>query len=304
MDRQPFAGHADRGAPGEVLPEVELDLGGANDLGHLLQQFVAVVVDRGIELGARHDAVDPAPVERGLRADRPVQHDHLAGAPVSDQQRHPLGRASGRQRATGWTDVAEHDVIGRDGKVAGNVQLVASTNDHAVESGNDRFRAAADGLDHLDEATHPVPVVVGPAQELLLLGEIGAGAERSIAGSRDHHDADPVIGRSLPHGVSNALDRRAIERVEHVRAVEPDGRARRPRPCSGRSFGSHAASGSPTGSAAGPTSSSATSVRSPGAISRRFRAGEAHRLAGHRQRRAQRGRRRPSGWSAPGRCPA
>src|SRR4051794_25609042 len=41
MDRQPLPGHPDRRAPGEVLPEVELDLRGADDLGHLLEQALA-----------------------------------------------------------------------------------------------------------------------------------------------------------------------------------------------------------------------------------------------------------------------
>src|SRR3954454_3684226 len=64
VDRQPLAGMPDGGRPGEVLPDLDLHLRRADRLGQLAEELCRQVVDRGVQLGARHDPVDEAPVER------------------------------------------------------------------------------------------------------------------------------------------------------------------------------------------------------------------------------------------------
>ena len=190
MERQPLPSVADGQAPGQVAPEVELRLGRAYDLGQLGQQLLAQGVDRGVQLRARHGAIDPAPLERLLGADGPVEQEHLASATIADEQRQPLRGAAGRHAAARRADVAEDDVVRGDRQVAGQVQLVAAADGHAVEAGNDRLGASPDGIDGRDEVAHPGPVVVGPLEEGGLLGEVGAGREGALAGAGQDDDAD------------------------------------------------------------------------------------------------------------------
>ena len=152
--------------------------------------------------------------------------------------------------------MAEHDVVRGHRKVARDVQLVAAAHDHAVEPRHDRLGAILDRLDRLDEAAHPVPVVVRPAQECLLLVQVGASRESAVAGAGEHDDADMVVGGRLAKRVAQAFQGGPIERVEDLRPIDADRR----HPTSDVVVDGHADQGS----------SSATSVRSPGAISRRF----------------------------------
>ncbi len=94
--------------------------------------------------------------------------------------------------------MAEHDVVCRNGQVTRDVELVAATDGHAVEPRDNRLGAVLDRLDGLDEAAHPVPVIVRALKELLLLVEIGAGAEGSVASTGQDHDTDTVIRGGLP----------------------------------------------------------------------------------------------------------
>ena len=272
MERQPFARVPDGQAPGQVAPEVELHLRRADDLRQLGQQLVAERVDGRIQLGARHDSVDPAPFERLPGADRLVEQQHLARAPVPDEQRQPLGGAAGRHAAARRADVAEDDVVRGHGQVAGQVELVAAADGHPVEPRHDRLGAGPDGVDGGDEVAHPGPVVVGALEEGGLLGEVGAGAEGALAGAGQDDDPDPVVRRRLAHVVREGIERRAVEGVVDVRPVEPD---RRP-PADDVVVDGH-----PAPPASSSSSGSTTMVVArPGAISRRLRPGRAHRLAG------------------------
>ena len=130
---------------------------------------MAIVVDGGIEFGGGDNLVDEAPIEGLLGADGFAEPEHFAGAAVADDHGEPLGCAARRDGAARCANLANGYVVGCDCKVAGNVELVATADDHAVQAGDGGLADVAETVVRFDECAHPFPVVGALLEELLLL---------------------------------------------------------------------------------------------------------------------------------------
>jgi hypothetical protein len=76
--------------------------------------------------------------------------------------------------------MADDDVVGGNGKVAGNVKLVAAADNHAVEASDGRLANVAKAGVGFDEGPHPLPGVGALLEESLLLIEVSAGQRRWV----------------------------------------------------------------------------------------------------------------------------
>jgi hypothetical protein len=119
-------------------------------------------------------------------------------------------------------DVPDVAVIDDHRQVARHLELVSSTDADAVDAGNGRLAYVAQPVVHLDERPHPAPVLAARGTHQGLLVKVGTCAERPIAGAGDDDDRHRLVPRGLFEGPGQLLERREVERVEHVGAIDRD----------------------------------------------------------------------------------
>src|SRR4029453_14137092 len=223
-EREPVAGVVDRLVPREVAPEVEVLLRVARRLRKLPREVLDHVVDLGVELRGRHDAVHEAPLLALLRRDL-LAHEHdLASPPVADHDRQPLRRAAGRHRSMLGAYVAYESVVDHDREVAGHLEFVAAADGDPVDARDGRLADLPQSVVRVLEGTEPLPVL-GRLVEVVLgpRAEVGAHAERAPRAC-EHDDANLVVPRRVLAGPRARAEHLEIEGVQDLRAVEGDRR--------------------------------------------------------------------------------
>ena len=158
------------------------------------------------------------------RRDLFVEQQDLACPPLADDQGQELRRTGQRHAAVAGADVTDVDIVGGHRQIAAQVELVAAADDDPVEPRHRRFAQVAQALVDFDELAHPLPVVARPFEELLLVVQVGAGAEGAIAGAGQHQHADEVIPAGILEGEIELGQHGPVDGIEHVRAVQDDRR--------------------------------------------------------------------------------
>src|SRR3972149_8993701 len=79
----------------------------------------------------------------------------------------------------------------------------------------------------LDELAPPPPVVARPLEELLLVFEIGSGAEGAIAGAGQHQHADGVVPTGVLERPIEFAQHYPVDGVQDFRPVQDDRGSRR-----------------------------------------------------------------------------
>jgi hypothetical protein len=124
-------------------------------------------------------------------------------------------------------DVPDERVVDHHREVARHLQLVAAADRDPVDPRDRRLPELAHPVVHVLERPEPLPVLLRPPDERVLpRAQVGADAE-GAALARDDHDADVVVPRRVLAGARDLAQHPEVECVQDVRAVEPDGRARR-----------------------------------------------------------------------------
>ena len=224
---QPVARVVDRLVPGEVAPEVELLLRVAHGLRELGRELLDQLVDRRVEVRRRHRAVHEPPLLGLPRRDLLAEKDDLARAALADHDREPLSGAARRDGAVLRADVADVRVVDDDGEVAGHLELVAASHADPVDARERRLADLPHPVVGVLERAEPLPVLVRLAEVVAAPRlQVGADAERP-PGAGDHHDADRVVPGRVLARTRDLPQHAEVERVEDLRPVERDRRARR-----------------------------------------------------------------------------
>jgi hypothetical protein len=183
----------DRQVPRQVAPEIELLPGVARLFRELGQQLLDDLVDLGVQLRARDDVVDQAPGEGFSRRNGFVQQQDFPRPAFADDQGQELGRTGQRHAAVAGADVPDVDVVGGDGEITAQVELVPAPDDDPVEPRHRRLPQVAQALVDFDELPHPLPVVARSFEELLLLLQVRPDTEGALAGAGQDQHPDGVI---------------------------------------------------------------------------------------------------------------
>ena len=169
---------ADRLVPGEVAPDVQLLLRVARRLRKLRGELLDPLVDGGVELGLRDDAIHETPL-LGLRGrDLVAEEDDLARTAIADHELEPLGRAAGRDRPVLQPDVPDERRVDHHREVARHLQLVAAADGDPVDPRDRRLADLAQPVVHVLERAEPLPVLARVAEQVLVpRAQVGADAE-------------------------------------------------------------------------------------------------------------------------------
>src|ERR1041384_785890 len=222
---EPVPGVPDGYAPGEISPEIELLFGVPRAFGELFDKRMGHLIDGGIQVLPRDDAVEKAPFQRLCGADRFAEKEHLARSPVSDDHRQPLRGPRSGDAAARYPHMTDESIIGRDGEVAGDLQLIPPADDHAVDAGNRGFSKRPEAFKSLDKDSHPLVEVRGALREIFTpFLDIRAGAERPGYRARKDNHRDVVVPCCILEGDPQFGQRPEIERVEDLRPIDRDRR--------------------------------------------------------------------------------
>src|SRR6266542_2592058 len=124
-------------------------------------------------------------------------------------------------------DVADERAVDYHGEIAGHLQLIAAADADAVDARDRRLADLAQPIVDVLERAEPLPVLLGVAEQILAPGaEIGADAERTPRARDDEH-ANLVVPGDVLARAGELAEHPEVERVQHVRTVERDRRARR-----------------------------------------------------------------------------
>jgi hypothetical protein len=117
---------------------------------------------------------------------------------------------------------SEARVVGRHRHVAGAQQSEPARERMAVHAGEDRQRAFLDLLEQVDHVV-PRPGEVDVERRTLDVRlEVGAGAERLLAGPGQHDRPRPRVGGRGSDPASDGRDHRLVDRVAPLGAIEGD----------------------------------------------------------------------------------
>ena len=125
-------------------------------------------------------------------------------------------------------DVADERVVDHHREIAGHLQLVAAADRDALNPRDRRLADLAQPVVHVLERAEPLPVEARVVEQLGAPAlQVGADAERAaLAGDDD--DADVVVPARVLARARELAQHLEVERVQHLRPVERDRRARRP----------------------------------------------------------------------------
>ena len=169
----------------------------------------------GLGLGGRREAVHDAEGERLLRLDDAAGEDEVLGHGEADERHEPRGadrRAHPRSRPH------ELQRVARDAQVAPGHELGARADDVADA---DRDRRRREGLDRGVDAREGLHAR-DRAGVVERLAEVGARAERARVGRGEHERAEVVVGRERRQRLLEREQRRGVEGVAGLGAVEPE----------------------------------------------------------------------------------
>src|SRR3972149_522039 len=163
---QPVSGMTNRGRPGKLFPEIHLFLRITSAFGELVDQLLTQGCHGTIEIFVRHHLIHKTPLQ-GLPGFHPfIDKTHLPGPAISDQYRQPLRGATSGNTPDAGTDLPDLGVLGGDGKIAGQMQLVSAPDDHTV---NARYGGLSPGPEK-----RPDPIKIGkPLPVVSRAGEYG-----------------------------------------------------------------------------------------------------------------------------------
>ena len=158
------------------------------------------------------------PAALGLRG---IHHaageDEVHGLGLADRVGEPLRAADAGNDAELDLRLAEFGVVGGDDEIALHGQLAAAAERKARHRGDDR----------LARRRRLMPVRAKIAEEGLgkiLVGhffDVGAGG-KCLVRSGDDHAADICVGLECSDGLAELAHQRAVERIERLRAIEPN----------------------------------------------------------------------------------
>src|SRR5581483_6966076 len=225
VQRQPVSRMTDGAGPGQILPEVGLLLGVAQALRELVDELGGELVHRVIQLLVRHHLVHQAPLQGRGGVHPLAQVEHLASAPLADDDRQPLRGPAAGNAANLRADLPDAHVIGGDGQVTSQVEFVASADDHAVQPRNRRLADIPQRVDTRLEPANPLPVVArAPGVLIGVLAHVAAGAEGVLAGAGEHYHRHAVVPRSVGERLGQLPGGDGATAVVDLGAIEGDAR--------------------------------------------------------------------------------
>jgi hypothetical protein len=179
-------------------------------------------LDRFVQPGARHDLVEQPPALEFARLEPSTREHHAHREPerhLALQLHHP---AIERQIADARLGEAEGRLLRHDRDIAAQHHLEAAAKRVAVDTADDRnVQRVAKGQAAEAMRTWRHPVI---ETALRRAGQIGAGAERPIAGAGQDDHADVALTfKPAPDRLQLRLGRR-VDRVELVGSVDGDAR--------------------------------------------------------------------------------
>ena len=118
--------------------------------------------------------------------------------------------------------MADERRVDHDRQVAGHLKLVPAADRYPVDPRDGRLADLADAVVSVLERSEPLPVLVRPAEVVLVPGaKIRADAERA-PGPRHDHDPDLVVPGRVLAGTRELPQHPEVEGVQDLRPVEPD----------------------------------------------------------------------------------
>src|SRR5262245_26030119 len=171
------------------------------------------------QLGPLHHLADEVHGMGLVRTEVLSQQEDVEGLVAADEAGEAgEAHAPARHDAEIGVAGAEHGVVGGNAVVAGPGDGGAAADAVAVDGRNDRAR---EGLDALQGAAAVLAegLAVGGVLELGLLAQVGAGAERPLAGAGEDHAAHLAVGLKPIEGGVQGVEGARRYRV-HRRVVE------------------------------------------------------------------------------------
>ena len=170
----------------------------------------------------RHHRVDQAHAQCLLRAVAAAQVPDFARFLFADHAREQRGAEARIDRTHFRSHLSELRLVRGDGQIADRHQHIAAADGVAVDAGDNRFGNIADDALHFlyRQPDRTAPAV---AAVFCVRGLVAAGAERLVAGSGEHDDADVTVPARLAEGLDQFFAGSAVERVVDFRPVDGDG---------------------------------------------------------------------------------
>jgi len=202
---------ADRGAQRQILPGADQLLLLPHRMGAGGEDRPDHVLDRGIELGGRHDALDQPP-GGGLGGGEGFPEQQNLACPSPADQHRQEGRLDHRRNAELDLGHAELRGLHRHAQVAGRRNLEAGAEREAVDAGDHRDRQLAR---RVAAAMHPGDEAPGGrGVERRHLVDVGAADEGPVAGAGQHHAAQRLVAGEIVERRDEVRHQRTVQRVE------------------------------------------------------------------------------------------
>ncbi len=149
---------------------------------------------------ARHGPVHKTPGFRLGSRDFFVEEKDLPRSPITYDEGKELRGAGQSHAAMAGAYLADIDVIGGHGQVATQVEFIAAAHHNAVQASDGGLANVAQPLVHLNEITHPFPIIARAFKELFLLFEVRSCAKGSLASPSKHQNSNLVIPTGILEG--------------------------------------------------------------------------------------------------------
>src|SRR6185312_1293335 len=166
--------------------------------------------------GMRHDAERDTEPAGFLRRDGIAEHAHLLGLGPAHDILQPYDRKCRQQTELDFR-YGKSGAVGRDDEIRRDGELEAAAIGDAVDCGYDRLAGIFRRSQHVDRGNQKTARLFRIKIELT---DVGAGAERFVAASRDDGNPDGVILVRLPQSFENSLADACAQGVELMGLVE------------------------------------------------------------------------------------
>src|SRR3984957_8997101 len=174
----------------------------------------------GQKFGWLHDAIHQADSQRFVGRNHFAGENQLVRDAFAAESRQALRAAETRQQAEFCFRLADFCILARDAHCAAERKLAASSEREAVDCCNGRLAHGFEAMEHAIAEDGEFFTCHRSARGELV--DVCSGDECFFAGAGENAYADRIIALDGGEAIVKFFDRFAIERVEHVRAIERD----------------------------------------------------------------------------------